>query len=132
MIPRWPFYASVVVLVCECLVFFFAGSVEWGERAAMVGTDSIEAAEQARIAIELYAIGALNFLALIAFLLGRSGWGWWLVFGMQVAVFVWALIEGALTDLGWFFVSSVPLFALFVLLVFRVAQAGLKPSVERI
>jgi len=98
----------------------------------MVGTDSIEAAEQARIAIELYAIGALNFLALIAFLLGRSGWGWWLVFGMQVAVFVWALIEGALTDLGWFFVSSVPLFALFVLLVFRVAQAGLKPSVERI
>jgi len=98
----------------------------------MVGTDSIEAAEQARIAIELYAIGALNFLALIAFLLGRSGWGWWLVFGMQVAVFVWALIEGALTDPGWFFVSSVPLFALFVLLVFRVAQAGLKPSVERI
>jgi hypothetical protein len=64
----------------------------------MVGIDSAETAEQARFVIELYAIGALYLLACIAFLLRRSGWGWWLTFGMHVGVFVLALIEGVLLD----------------------------------
>src|ERR1700693_5353149 len=58
VIPRWPFYASVAVLGCECIACFFAGSIEWAERGVMVGIDSAEAAEQARFAIELGAIGA--------------------------------------------------------------------------
>ena len=131
VISRWPFYASVAVLGCECIVCFFAGSIEWVERGVMVGNDSAEAAEQARFAIELYAIGALNLLGSIAFLLGRSGWGWWLVLGMQVGVFALALIEGVLTDLGWFFFSGLPLLTLFLLFAFRMAQARLKPPVER-
>jgi len=98
---RWPFYAPVAVLGCECIVCFFAGFIELRDRV-MVGVDSAEAAEQARFAIELYAIGALNLLTSIAFLLRRSGWGWWLVLGTQVGVFGLALIEGVLTDLGWF------------------------------
>ena len=93
--------------------------------------NSAEAAEQARFAIELCAIGALNLLASIAFLLRRSGWGWWLVLGMQVGVFVLALIEGVLTDLGWFYFSGLPLLTLFLLFAFRMAQARLKPPVER-
>ena len=97
----------------------------------MVGINSVEAAEQARIAIELYAIGALNLIASIAFLLRRSGWVWWLLVGMQVGVFVLALIEGAVTDLGWFYLSSLPLLTLFLLFAFRMAQARLKPPVER-
>jgi hypothetical protein len=123
VIPRWPFYASVAVLGCESVACFFAGSIEWRERGVMVGIDSSEAAEQARFAIELYAIGALNLLAFIAFLLRRSGWVWWVVLGMQVGVFVLALVEGALTDLGWFYVSSLPLLTLFLLLSFRIARA---------
>src|SRR5712671_297907 len=95
----------------------------------MVGFDSAEAAEQARFAIELYAIGALNLLASIAFLLRRSGWGWWLVLGMQVGVFVLAVIEGVLTDLGWFYFSSLPLLTLFLLFAFRKAQPRLTPPV---
>jgi hypothetical protein len=110
---------------------YFAGSIEWGERRAMVGIDSAEAAEQARFAIELFAIGALNLLASIAFLLRRTGWGWWLVLGMQVGVFVLAVIEGGLTDLGWFYFSSLPLLTLFLLFAFPMAQARLKPPVER-
>jgi hypothetical protein len=90
----------------------------------MVGIDSAEAAEQARFAIELYAIGALNLLASIAFLFRRSSWGWWLVVGMQVGVFVLALIEGVLTDLGWFYFSSLPLLTLFLLFAFRMKGAG--------
>ncbi len=62
MTSRWPFYASVAVLGCACVACLFAGSIEWGERGAMVGIDSAEAAEQARFAIELYAIGALNMV----------------------------------------------------------------------
>lgn len=129
MIRRWPFYASVAVLGCECMVYFFAGFIELGERQVMVGIDSTEAAEQARVAIELYAIGAFNLLASIAFLLRRSGWGWWLVIGMQVGVFVLALIQGVLTDLGWFYVSSLPLLTFFLMFVFRMRQARLKPRV---
>ena len=129
MISRWPFYASVAVLGCECIACFLAGSIEWGERGVRVGMDSAEAAEQARFATELYAIGALNLLASMAFLIRRSGWGWWLVLGIQVAVFVLALIEGVLTDLGWFYVSSLPLLTLFLMFAFRVRQARLKPRV---
>ena len=97
----------------------------------MIGISSAEAAEQARIAIELCAIGALNLLGSIAFLLSRSGWGWWLVQGLQVGVFVLALVAGVLTDLGWFFFSGLPLLTLFVLFAFRIAEARLKPPVER-
>jgi hypothetical protein len=131
VISRWLFYASVAVLGCECIVCFFAGSIEWGERGVMVDIDSAETAEQARFAIELYAIGALNLLGSIAFLLRRSGWGWWLVLGMQVGVFLLALIEGVLTDLGWVFFSGLPLLTLFLLFAFRKVQARLKPPVER-
>ena len=132
MISRWPFYASVAVLGCECIACFLAGSIEWGERGVRVGMDSAEAAEQARFATELYAIGALNLLASIAFLIRRSGWGWWLVLGIQVAVFVLALIEGVLTDLGWFYFSSLPLLTSLLLFAFRMAQTRLKPPVEAI
>jgi len=109
---------------------FFAGSIELGQREAMVGINSAEAAEQARVAIELYAIGALNLLAAIAFLLRGPGWGWWLVLGMQVGVFVLVLVEGVLTDLGWFYFSSLPLLTFFLLFAFRMAQAKRKPPVE--
>jgi len=128
---RWPFYASVAVLGCECIACFFAGFIELRDRGVMVGIDSAEAAEQARFAIELYAIGALNLLASMAFLLRRSGWSWWLVLGTQVGVFGLALIEGVLTDLGWFFFSSLPLLTLFLLFAFRMTQprrVGLTPQ----
>jgi hypothetical protein len=131
VISRWPYYASVVVLGCECAAIFFAASIEWGDRGAMVNADSAEAAEQARFAIELGAIGALNLVVSSAFLLRRSGWGWWLVLGMQVGFFAAALIEGLLTDLGWFYVSSLPLMTLFLLLVLRKMPARLHPPIER-
>ena len=124
MISRWPFYAPVAVLGCECMACFFAGSIEWGERGVIVGIDSAEAAEQARFAVELYAIGALNLLASIAFLLRRSGWSWWLVLGVQMGVFVLALIEGVLTDLGWFYFSSLPLLTSFLLVMIRLRSKG--------
>jgi hypothetical protein len=42
-----------------------------------------------------------------------------------------ALIEGALTDLGWFYGSTLPLLTLMLVFAFRMAQARLKPSGER-
>jgi hypothetical protein len=124
---RWPFYASLAVLGCECMACFFAGSIEWGDRGAMVGVDSAEASEQAGFVVELYGIGAVILLGSIAFLLSRSGWGWWLVLGMHVGVFVLALIGGVLTDIGWFFFSGLPLSTLFLLFAFRMAQVRLTP-----
>ncbi len=78
-IPPISLAASVAVLVCECFACCIAGSWEWGDHGYMAGIDPSEAAEQARFAIELYAIGALNVLAAVAFLLRRSSWSWWLV-----------------------------------------------------
>jgi hypothetical protein len=112
------------------MLCFLAGSIEWGQRGAMVGSDSAEAAEQARFAIELYAIGALNFLVSIAFVLRRSGWSRWLVLGMQVGLFGLALGEGVLTDLGWFFFSGLPLSTLLLLFALGMAQSRLKPHAE--
>ena len=132
MTLRWPFYASVAVLGCECIACFFAGSIEWGDLGVRLGGDSTEATEQARFAIELYAIGGLNLLASIAFLIRRSGWAWWLVLGIQVAVFVLAVIEGVLTDIGWFYFSSLPLLTSLLLFAFRMAQTRLKPPIEAI
>ena len=131
MVSRWPFYASVAVLGCECIACFLAGSIELGDRGVMVRIDSAEAAEQARFATELYAIGALNLLASIAFFLRRSGWGWWLVLGTQVGIFGLAVIEGVLTDLGWFYFSSLPLLTSFLLFAFRMTKprrVGLTPQ----
>jgi hypothetical protein len=133
VISGWPFYASVAVLGCECIAFFFGGSSEWGNSTdpAQYRIDSGEVAEQARFAIELYAIGALNLLASIPFLLRRWGWAWWLVLGMQVGGFVFAQVEAWLIDpadgVGWFYVSGLPLLTFFLLLAFRMAQARLKP-----
>ena len=134
MISRWPFYAPVAVLGCECMACFFAGSVEWGERGVIVGIDSAEAAEQARFAVELYAIGALNLLASIAFLLRRSGWVWWLVIGMQVGILLFAEIEALVIDAnvpGWSVFSHFPLLSLFLLFAFRMAQGRLKARIDR-
>ncbi len=119
------------MLGCECMVCFFAGSIEWGDRGGMVGINSAEAAEQASFATELYAIGTLNLLASIAFLLRRSGLVWLLVLATQVGLFVLALIEGVLTDIGWFYFSGLPLLTSFLLFALRRVQARRKPSVER-
>jgi hypothetical protein len=97
----------------------------------MAGIDSREAAEQARFATDLYAIAALNLFGLMAILLRRSGWSWWLVLGMQAGLFGLAVGEGVLSDLGWFFFSGLPLSVLVLLFGFRMAGARLKPIAER-
>ena len=132
MIPRWPFYASVAVLGCAGIACFLAAAIEWGSQpGVLAGTDSAEAVEQARFTIELGAFGVLNLLALIAYLLRRSGLVWWLVLGLQVGIFVVALIEGVFTDIGWFLFSSLPLLTGLMLLACGAAQRRLKPRMER-
>ena len=121
---RWPLYASVAVLGCGSLVCFFAGSDEWTEQYTE-GVASVHAASvHARFAIELCAIGALDLLASIVLLVRRWGWGWWLVIGMQVGVFVLAQIEAQLIDPnspGWSVFSRIPLLTLFLLVAARLA-----------
>ena len=126
---RWPLYASVAVLGCGSLVCFFAGSDEWTEQYTE-GVASLNAASvHARFAIELCAIGALDLLACIVLLVRRWGWGWWLVIGMQVGVFVLAQVEAQLIDPnspGWSVFSRIPLLTLFLLFAVRLAaQTGL-------
>ena len=116
---RWPLYTSVAVLGCASLVCFFAGSDEWTEQYTEGG-----ASVHARFAIELCAIGALDLLAAIVLLVRRRGWGWWLVIGMQVGVFLLAQIEAQLIDPnspGWSVFSRIPLLTLFLLVAARLS-----------
>jgi hypothetical protein len=48
-----------------------------------------------------------------------------------VGVFVLALVQGVLADLSWFYLRSLPLLTFLLLFAFRIAQATLKPPVER-
>jgi hypothetical protein len=91
----------------------------------MLGSDASEAAEQAAFALELYAIGLLNLLSAIVFVLRRSRLTWWLLVAIQVAVFVFAVTEGVRTDIGWFYFSALPLFTLLTLLAFHEAPSRL-------
>jgi len=131
---RWPVYASVAVLGCGSLVGFFAGSDEWTEQYTE-GVGTVGAASvHVRFAIELCAIGALDLVASIVLLVRRWGWEWWLVIGLQVGAFVLAQIEAQFVDPdspGWLTFSRFPLMTLFALFAFRIAQARLKPQVQR-
>jgi hypothetical protein len=80
-------------------------------------------------AIELDAIGALNLPASIAFILDRLGWGWWVVLGMQAGIFLLALVEEVLTDLGRYYMRAVALLTAFLLVAFRKARATPKSFV---
>jgi hypothetical protein len=87
-----------------------------------------------RFAIELCAIGALSLLASIIFLVRQWGWLWWLVIGMQVAVFVLAEIEAQLVDPnspGWSAFRNIPVVTVFLLLAVRLGEAMQKRPVER-
>lgn len=92
----------------------------------MLSSDASEAAEQGTFALELSAIGLLNLIASIVFVLRRSRLTWWLLVAIQVAVFVFAVSEGVGTDIGWFYFSALPLFMLLTLLAFRVAHTGIQ------
>jgi hypothetical protein len=130
---RWPLYASVAVLGFETMVCFFAASDEWTESGIegnVVGIYSVHV----RYAIELCAIGALNILASVVFLLRRSGWVWWLVIGMQVGILVLAELEAQVIDTnapGWSDFSHFTLIGVFLLFGFRIAQGRLKPPIDR-
>ena len=121
---RWPLYASAAVVGFGSLVCFFAGSDDWTEQYTE-GVASVHAASvHARFAIELCAIGALDLLASIVLLVRRWGWGWWLVIGVQVGVFVLAQIEATLIDPnspGWSVFSRIPLVTLFLLFAVRIS-----------
>jgi hypothetical protein len=45
---------------------------------------------------------------------------------IQIAVFVLAVAEGLLTDIGWFYFSALPLFMLLTLLAFHEANTRLQ------
>jgi hypothetical protein len=126
---RWPLYASVAVLGCGSMLCFFAASDEWTEQYTEGGASVYAASVHARFAIELCAIGALDLLASIVLLVRLWGWGWWLVIGMQVGVFVLAQVEVQLMDPnspGWSVFSRIPLMTLFLLVAVRLAaQTGL-------
>lgn len=126
------FSASVVALASACVACVAAAGFEWGDRAHMAAIDSAEAAEQAGFTVELYAVGALSLVACIAFVLRRSGWGWWLALGIQAGSFVWAVIEGSRTDIGWYYVSIVALLTLVLLLAFRQARATVQRPLDAI
>ena len=92
----------------------------------MVDPVPAEAAEQAGFVLDMFAIGALNLAACLVVLF--LGWQvtWWGVVGLQMALFLAALVEGIRTDgPGWISFSSLPLLTLFLLVALRLVHTRL-------
>jgi len=121
-------YATIAVLAAGCIACFLAASLESSESGQMAGIDSAESGEQALFALELTAIGLLNLAAALAFVLRHSKVTWLAVMLLQVAVFGVAVIQGAVSDIGWFYLSALPLSILLALLAFRAPSTHLEPA----
>ena len=99
----------------------------------MVDPIPAEAAEQAGFVLELCAIGVLNVAAALAVMLLRWPVTWWSVVGLQLAVFLLALVEAVRTDpVGWIAFSGLPLTTALLLVGLRFVKARLKPPVRQI
>ncbi len=126
----WRFWTSAAVLAGASFAYFASAAAEQAARATLAD-NPIEATEQAGFIGEMYAIAVLSVIGLLAFLVIRSTWGWLLAAGVQVGVFVFALIQGALTirdDIGWLFFSAIPLMTILLLAATRALRPRPEPA----
>ncbi len=118
------------MLAGASFAYFAAAAAEQAARATLVD-NPIEAAEQAGFIGEMYAIALLSVAGWLAFLAIRSRRGLLLAAGVQVGVFVFAVIEGAFTnrdDIGWLFFGAIPLATILLLAAIRALRPRSEPA----
>lgn len=121
---RWLLIAAVTVASAECLVWLVAGAISWATRYWFVGPDSPVALDRTRFAMVVFAALGANVLALLVFVLSRSGWSWWSLATIQVGDFLSATVEGVSLDVWWFLISG--LSALAIVLLYLERRSGPK------
>jgi hypothetical protein len=110
---------AIVVVAIECLVWLFAGALEWSARNVMVGAGSPPAAANARFALEIFAAAGLNIIGLIGFLVLNRQRSWWLLTGLQLADLAVTVSAGVLLRPGWWILSALAALALVLLYLSR-------------
>jgi len=108
--------AIVLLVATESAFWLFGASVTWAFRGLIVGVDSPQAAENAKVAVGLFIGGVANALALVPFLFRRE-WGWWLlVIAQALEIVVTAGLAISISD-GWWLSAAAGVFALGLLLL---------------
>src|SRR5207248_11565901 len=72
---RWPLPVIVVLELAQCVWWIIAGSVMWSLRGLVYEPSSPQIAYNTRFAAALFALGGINVLAFIGFLVRPAGWG---------------------------------------------------------
>src|SRR6266851_1723573 len=111
--------ALVALGLADVRTYINSGNVIFSTRAS----GALQLTARIEKALEHHTGTAIKVLVIDHKTLKKTGWGWWLVLGTQVGVFLLALVQGVITDLGWFYFSSLPLLTSFLLFAFRKAQA---------
>ena len=117
----------IAAAAVECVIWFFAASILWSLRNLLVGPSSSQAADNARFALVVYAATGVNVIALLAFLLRRRGWSWWLLTAVQTGDLVTSLLAALLLSPTWWLITGGA--ALTLTLRFLFARAVRVPAV---
>jgi hypothetical protein len=79
---RWLLVGTVVLAVAQCALWLFSASVMWSLRN--LGFPAYQAEHNARFALALFVVAAINALAVIAFLGRRRERGWLVLAAVQL------------------------------------------------
>ncbi len=116
---RLAWLGIVVLVAAQCVVWVVAGSILWSFRDLMVGAGSPQATENARFAVASFSVGAINALALLLFMLRPHGWGWSLLFAVQLADLAITAWEGFVVSEWWWLVTVLAALMIACLHFFR-------------
>jgi hypothetical protein len=93
------------MVAAQILIWLVAGSVVWSFRSLVVGAGSIQDANNAGFAVAIFVGAAVNAIALLAFLLRKSGSGWLVLIGVQIVDVAVTVAEGALVSPWWWLIG---------------------------
>jgi len=72
---RWLRLATVVLAIAQCGWWTLGGWAMWSFRGFMLEPSSPQIADNARFAVALFAVAAINIVALIGFFVRPRSWG---------------------------------------------------------
>ena len=120
MRDRWLLIGTIVVAIAQCGWWILGGWVLWDVRGLMLQPDSPYIAVNARFALAVLVVAAINVFGLVAFLLRPAGWGGLLLIavllgniGFSAGMWVYK------NDIGWFLLGAVPATMTLVLLLLQ-------------
>ena len=122
---RWLYLSIVVLTLVQCGWWAFSGWFMWSLRGLMLEPSSPQIAENARFAVAMLVVAALNFGALFCFLARPQTWGRSLLATVLIGNTVfcsWASLSRE--NIGWLLLGGVPAVLTLILVVLFRSRGG--------